>query len=124
MEHIQPAPPDVSLALHSKSLKKNKSIVRLSEIVTHRMYHGPVCISTFKMPTYLLLQNVSVSGLIKLISCCLTPMIAANAIRTKIKIIPRKTNASLNFVQGADCSLFDDDKCLHEGLTVKLQRSR
>ena len=78
--------------------------------MTCRMYHGLVCISTFIVPTYLLLQNVSVSGLIKLISCCLTPMIAANAIRTKIKIIPRNTNASLNFVQGADCSLFDDEE--------------
>ena len=100
----------MSLALHSKSLKKNLSIVRFPEKVTCRMYHGPVCISTFIVTTYLLLQNVSVSGLIKLISCCLTPMIAANAIRTKIKIIPRNTNASLNFVQGADCSLFDDEE--------------
>ena len=51
-------------------------------------------------------------------------MIAANAIRTKIKIIPKNTNASLNFVQGADCSLFDDDECSHEDLTVKLKPLR
>ena len=109
MEHIQPALFG-SLALHSKSLNKRLSFLWLAEIVTYRIYNETACIST-QISSYLLLQKVSASGLIKLISCCLTPMIAANAIRTKIKIIPRNTNASLNFVQGAACSLFDDEEC-------------